>query len=215
MRQKMLMNIYLEGKVKTRFVWVLFARRDGHWSSSLLYWLRCMFLNWSKVSIVFTSRTAIAELKACSQALEADESGLLLLTILAEHLLWWWDGVDGWRGSGGCLHVAHDGDVGDMGILAGQWALGAAQRLVVHMAWRKTLAAEGVATAHQETRLLLPTGSVGHLTHWTLQHGKSRAVDLVCACIDRVMRLYKDVCTCTLMRNTVCLKQIWRCTTTS
>ena len=79
-----------------------------------------MLLNWSKVSIVFTSRTAITELKACSKALEADESGLLLLAVLAEDLLWWWDGVDGGRGSGSCLHIAHDGDVGDMGVLTGQ-----------------------------------------------------------------------------------------------
>lgn len=181
------MNMYLKGEVKTRFIWVLFAWRDRHWSSGFLYWLRCMFFNWSKVSIVFTSWTVVTELEACSQALEADESGLLLLAVLTEHLLWWWDGVDGWRGSGSCLYIAHDGDVGDVGVLTGQWTLGAGQRLVVHMAWRKALAAEGVTTAHQQARLLLPTGCVGHLTHWTLQHGNqwmNLTLDLMCTCID-------------------------------
>ena len=71
---------------------------------------------------------------------------------------------------GGGLDVTHDGDVGDVGIITDEGALGTSERLILNVTRLEALAAESVATANQQTRLLFAVGRVGHLTHRALEH---------------------------------------------
>lgn len=146
------------------------TRRNGHRNGGILDWLGLMIFYWSEVSIVFSSRTTVTKFEPSGETLEANECCLPLLAVLTKDLLWRGDGMHQGRGRGSRLNVAHDGDVGYMGIVTDQGALWTSEGFILYVTRFETLAAESMTTAHQQTRLLFATGCVRYLTHGALEH---------------------------------------------
>lgn len=119
--------------------------------------------------------TGIAKLEAGWQTLEADECGHVLLAVLTESSL-------GGRNLVNnlllprchilcCIHIVHNGDVGNVGFLADERTLGALKLVVCPWPTVETLLAEGVAAATEESRLKVTSRGVFLLAQWAGEHG--------------------------------------------
>ena len=137
-------------------------------------WLRKMLPHWAKGTVVLPTGTGIAELEAGWQTLEADDCGYVLLAVLTQSSLGGWNLVNNslpWGHSLRCFHVVHDGDVGNVGILADERTLGAFELVVCPWPIVKTLLAEGVATDTEESWLKFTSRGVLLLAPWAGEHG--------------------------------------------
>ena len=136
--------------------------------------LRKMLPHWAKGTVVLPTGTSIAKLEAGWQTLEADDCGHILSAVLTESSLGSRNLMNNLLPRGDilrCIHVVHDGDVGNVGFLADEGTLGAFKLVICPRPTVETLVAEGVATTTEESRLKVTSCGVFLLAQWAGEHG--------------------------------------------